>query len=141
MTASVNKKSPGFYLRALPGVLGIAGLVTMVISSTMSSANALYTLPMLAALALVGIVLVALSMFAAKHEILSTAAVLASIALFTAVIGNVMNSRVLMIAGLFSYNSGNTIGWSIFYITVASIICFLVAILLLIAGSFFQTKK
>lgn len=141
MSASINKKSPAFYLRALTCVLGIAGLVTMIISSTMSTANTLYTLPTLCVMAVAAIALIVLATFVFKNDILSSAAVLGSIALFTAVIGNVISSRILMIAGLFSYNAGNTVGWSVFYVTVASIVCFLVSILFLIVGAFMKSGK
>ena len=44
--------------------------------------------------------------------------------LFSAVIGGIIMNRVLLISGLFSWNSGNTPGWNVFYASVVSIACF-----------------
>ena len=142
---SVNKRGPGAILGALACVLGIAGLITMVISSTMSSGNALYSLTLLVVLAVAGVVLAGL-LFAGPqswkgHAHLSLLSIVGAIALFTVVMGNVISSRVMLVAGLFSYNSGNTAGWSVFYVTVASVICFLVAIVALIVGAFTKPSK
>lgn len=130
---------------ALILVLSIAGLLTMIISSTMSKANSLYGLSMLVALAVAGVALAAILLFAPqswrKNGYLSLIAIVGSIALFTAVIGSVINGRILLISGLFSYNAANMVGWSVFYVTVASIVCFLAAILLLIVSAFMKSSK
>lgn len=145
MSATVKTNPLTGSLRAFSCVLGLAGLVAMVISSTMSSANTLYGLPKLIALAAVGIVLLALTFLVfprmGKGDYLSTASGVAAVALFTSVIGTVINSRILLISGLFSYNAGNTVGWSVFYVTVASIVCFLLAILLVIVAAFMNPTK
>lgn len=143
MSANTKKQSLSFYLNAVTCVLGIAGLVTLIISSTMSSANALHGLPLLAVLAVGGIVLIALAMYMSSRNglavYISFASVVAAIALFTTVVGNTISSRILLISGLFSFNSGNMVGWNVFYVTVASIVCFLVSVLLLIVGSFMKS--
>lgn len=145
MSTNTKKLSPAFFLTAVVIVLGIVGLITMIISSTMSTANTLYRLPLLVVLAVVGVALDILLLVGPpswrENSYLSLVSIAASIALFTAVIGNVINSRILLISGLFSFNSGDTIGWSVFYITVASLACFLVAILLLIISAFFKPSK
>lgn len=145
MSTSVKKNSLSFYLRAFTCILGIAGLIAMVISSTMSSANKLFGLPLLIVLAVAGVALIALSVLVFPRqklgEYLTAASVVGTIALFTAVIGNVINSRILLVSGLFSFNAGNTVGWSVFYVTVASLACFLVAILVLIISSFMKSTK
>lgn len=145
MSTSMNKRGPAAIFGILASILGIAGLVTMVISSTMSKSNALYSLTMLVVLAVVGVVFAAL-LFAGPQSWrsdnrLSLISIVAAIALFTVVLGNVISSRIMLISGLFSYNSGNTVGWSVFYITVASIVCYLAAVLALIVGAFMKPSK
>lgn len=142
---SKNQKSPSFYLNAVTCLVGIAGVVALVISSTMSSANALHSLPLLVALSAAGVVMVALvaavSMGKLNNDYIGTLSTMAAIALFTVVVGSVINSRILLISGLFSYNAGNVVGWNVFYVTVASLGCFLVSVLLLIAGSFLKSRS
>ena len=65
----------------------------------------------------------------------------AAIALIVATIGNIINSRILLISGLFSFNSQNMVGWHVFYITVACLVCYVVAIVAMIIGSFCKATK
>ena len=50
-------------------------------------------------------------------------------------------SRILLISGLFSWNSMNTAGWKVFYVSVASMVCYVVSIILLIISAFLKTVK
>ena len=52
-----------------------------------------------------------------------------------------ISDRVLMIAGLFSYNSQNMVGWRVFYATVTGIAAFVVGCILLIIASFMKNAK
>ena len=56
-------------------------------------------------------------------------------------IGNIINSRILLISGLFSWNSQNMMGWRVFYVSIACIVCFVAAILALIVGAFLKNRK
>ena len=76
-----------------------------------------------------------------NHDILGTLAVLGAIAVYTAAFGQVLSERILLIAGLFSYDSVNTVGWQVFYVTVVSIAAFLVADIILIIGAFSRSVK
>ena len=58
-----------------------------------------------------------------------------------AVVGTMVSDRVLMIAGLFSYNSQNMVGWSVFYATVTGAVAFVLGCLLLIVASFMKNAK
>lgn len=145
MAAFIKKQSVGFYLNALACILGIAGLIAMIVCSTMTTAYALHSFTILTVGLVVGILLIAVAAYApsrfGNYDYLGTVAVLGAIAAFAAVIGNVINDRILLISGLFSYNSGNMIGWSVFYATVASLVCLLVAMLLLVVGAFLKSVK
>lgn len=141
----IKKQGPAFYFNALAMILSAAGIVTMVMSSTYSEANALAALPRLIVQSILAIVLVAGSIGAANsgkdNGIVSLAAIMAAIALIVATIGNIINSRILLISGLFSFNSQNMVGWHVFYITVACLVCFVVGILMMIIGAFCKTTK
>ena len=68
-------------------------------------------------------------------------AVLGAIALYMYTLGGAAIQRVMLIAGLFSYNANNTAGWNIFYVSVAAWVCLLVGIVFLIIGSFTKSVK
>ena len=97
-------------------------------------------------LLLLAVVLIAGGIWAANtgkddNGILGMFASMAAIALIVATIGNIINSRILLISGLFSFNSQNMVGWHVFYITVACLVCYVVAIVAMIIGSFCKATK
>ena len=49
--------------------------------------------------------------------------------------------RILMIAGLFSYNSQNMTGWSVFYAIVVCAVALVIANVALIIGAFTKSVK
>lgn len=141
----MKKQGAGFYFNALAVVAGIVALAAMVISSNISNAYALHSLTLYMLEGAVGVILIAAAIYAANrwgnYDYVSTLSVVIAVALFSAVIGGIILNRILLISGLFSWNSGNTIGWNVFYASVVSIVCFVVSILLLIVGSFLKTVK
>lgn len=145
MTAFIKKQGKAFYFNVLSAVLGIAALIAMVISSTMTEAYALNSFSLYVLGTIVGIILIALIIYSANHwgnqDYIGALSGVAAVALFSAVIGGIIMNRILLISGLFSWNSGNTPGWNVFYASVAAIVCFVVSILLLIIGSFLKSVK
>ena len=141
----IKKQGAAFYFNVVAIVLAIAGIVTMVMSSTYSEANALAALTRLIVQSVLAIVLVIGGIWADNNGkgdgIISLAATMAAIALIVATIGNIINSRILLISGLFSFNSQNMVGWHVFYITVACLVCYVVAIVAMIIGSFCKATK
>lgn len=139
------KKGIASYLNILAAVLGIAGLILTIYSSSVSTDNALGNLPMLILAGVVGIALVGAAVVLpprrGNHDPISAAAVLGAIALYSYLFGSCVSQRVMLIAGLFSFNAGNTAGWNVFYICVAAWACLLLGILLLIVGSFLKSVK
>lgn len=130
----LKKQGAAFYFNAVAIVFAIVGIVTMVMSSTYSEANVLAALTRLVIQGVLAVVLVAGGIWAANkgkddNGIIGLAATMAAIALIVATIGNIINSRILLISGLFSFNSQNMVGWHVFYITVACLVCYVVAIL------------
>lgn len=145
MTAFIKKQGAGFYFNALAVVAGLAALIAMVVSSTISQAYALNSFPLFVLGAAAGILLIAAAVYAANrwgnYDYISTLSIVAAVALFSAVIGGIIMNRILLISGLFSWNSANMVGWDVFYASVVSIVCYVVSILLLIVGSFLKSVK
>lgn len=145
MADFIKKQGIGSFFNCLAAVLGIVGIVAAVICSTMTVTYSLGNLGTIALLAVCGIVLalaaICLPNIFGNHDILGTAAVLGAIALFAAAFGNVLSERILLIAGLFSYDSVNTVGWQVFYVTVVAIAAFLIADIVLIIGAFTKSVK
>ena len=130
-----NKKALGFYMDAVAFVLAVVGLVAMIVSSTMSTANALNGFVSLAA----GAAIAPTRM--GNFDYLGTVSAVAAVALLTVVIGSMLNERILLMSGLFSYNSANTVGWQVFYAMVVAVVCFLAAIICMIIGAFNKSVK
>ena len=141
----IKKQGAAFYFNVVAIVLAIAGIVTMVMSSTYSEANALAALTRLIVQSVLAVVLIAGGIWADNNGkgdgIISLAATMAAIALIVATIGNIINSRILLISGLFSFNSQNMVGWHVFYVTVACLVCYVISILTMVIGSFFKATK
>ena len=140
-----RKKTAGFFLCCLAALAGIVGVVAMVISSRIDTAYAYRALNQLILMGAGGVVLCLLAMWAptklGNHDILSTLSVIGAIALYMYVLGVMISDRVLMVAGLFSYNSQNMVGWRVFYATVVSGAGFVIASLILIISAFVSSVK
>lgn len=141
----MKKQGIAFYLNILAAILGAVGLFLTVRSSTMSADNALANLSTLILAGVVAILLVCVAIVApnrlGNHDPLSAISVLAAIALYCYLFGSCVSQRVMLIAGLFSFNDANTVGWSIFYTCIGAWVCLLVGILFLVVGSFLKSVK
>ncbi|MBQ3089452.1 MAG: glycoside hydrolase family 3 C-terminal domain-containing protein [Oscillospiraceae bacterium] len=127
-------------LSVIGAIFGIAGLVAMYASNMLSPADALVNQTTYTIYVVIGVVL-AIAAFAVKNDIVNLIGNAGAIALFVYAFGNMLNDRVLTIAGLFSYNAMNTNGWNCFYATIASVVLFVIAAVLLIAASFASAEK
>lgn len=145
MSDFMKKQSVGAYLNVVAVILGIVGIIAACICSSMTVTYALGNLGVIILLGIIGIIFacaaVVLPNIFGNHDILSTVSVCVSIALFTAAFGQVLSERILLIAGLFSYDSVNTVGWQVFYVTVVSIAAFVVGSLIMIIGAFTRSVK
>ncbi|WP_029232911.1 hypothetical protein [Butyrivibrio sp. VCB2006] len=144
--AEKNKKlSVGAYLNCLAAVLGVVGIVAALICSNMTITYRLGNMGTIAVLGVFGICLAILGIvFPSRfgnHDYLGTLSVLGGIAVFTAAFGQILGERILLIAGLFSYDSVNTVGWQVFYVTAVAIAAFIIAAIVLIIGAFLKTVK
>lgn len=115
-------KTASSKINLVAGVLALAALVLAIVSSNMTAANALLGLSDVVA---GGLAAVALCIVAAvtKSEVLGLLCALGSIAANMFMLNITVSERVLMIAGIFSYDSGNIDGWNVFYVVIASCVC------------------
>ncbi|MCD8341080.1 MAG: hypothetical protein LUC87_02870 [Clostridiales bacterium] len=142
----LKNRTVGAYGQILAAILGIAGLVTLIISNNISTSYSLSSFGLLATGAVVGIVLSLVAVVTPTTklgdlDVVSTLSIMVTVGLYALIIGQMANERILMISGLFSWNTQNTTGWSVFYMMIASIVCFAVAAVLLIVTAFMKTVK
>lgn len=142
---NMKKQGLAFYLNVLAFLLGAAGLAAVIISNRISAENVMQRQGVVTAAGLLGLALICAAIVLpgkkGNHDPLSALSVLGAIALFSYVYGQCIIQRVMLVAGLFSFNSGNKAGWQIFYISIAAIACLILADLLLIAGSFCRSVR
>ncbi len=125
----------------IAGIVTIASFVATIVSHNVDSAYhygnlGLLLVGLVAALALI----VCSIVLNQKESGWSVLPVIGSIFALVMIAGNMIVQRILLIAGLFSYNAMNTIGWQVFYATVAAAACMLVAAIVMIIGAFVRNK-
>ena len=145
MANFLKKLNVGSWLNCVAVIAAIVGVIAVVASNNVSSAYALKNASTVTLMGVCGILLVLVAIWSptkfGNHDYISTVAVVAAIALFMAVVGFSILDRILMIAGLFSYNSQNMTGWSVFNATVTGAVAFVIACVALILGSFLPSVK
>ena len=145
MAAFMKKQSTGFFLNLIAAILGLVGIIAAAVCSSMTVTYSLGNMKTIVILGICGMVLscaaICLPNVFGNQDYLGTLAVLGSIAVFTAAFGSVLSERILLIAGLFSYDAVNTVGWQVFYVTVVSLASFLLAAIIQIIGAFTNSVK
>ncbi len=125
----------------LAGILAAASIIALVISHQINASYQYTNLPLLIIGVIAAIALTFVSVkFNNSGSALSVITTMASIIILVMIAGNVIIQRILLMSGLFSYNSMNTVGWQVFYATVAAVACQMVAGILLIIASFGKSK-
>lgn len=104
------------------GILALAALILAIVSHVMTEANALIGLSDAVAGGMAATALCLVAAFS-KSEILGLLCSLGSIATNMFLLNIVVSERILLFAGIFSYDSGNVDGWNVFYVVVASCVC------------------
>ncbi len=133
----LNKSS---IVNVVAAVLALAGVIVAYVSHAYTSANAVSNATMMI---IAGVVAVALSVLPAflKNDIVALVAPMGAIACMMYVFNMIISERILMIAGIFSYDAGNTDGWTVFYITVAAAVCLLVSVVINIVTAFGKNEQ
>lgn len=109
-------------INLVAAVLALAALILAVVSSNVVESEALINLPTVIAAGVAAVVLFVVTVVL-KNNVVGLVASLGAIACNMTVLNFCVSERILTIAGIFSYNSGNQDGWTVFYFVVASAVC------------------
>lgn len=115
-------KTASSKINLVAAVLALAGVILAYVTHAYSDANALLTIGEVVAAGVGAIVLCVLPVVL-KNDLVSLLAGLGAIACNMFVVNGIVLDRILMIAGIFSYNQGDQVGWTTFYIIIASSVC------------------
>lgn len=141
----LKKLSIGGYLNALAALLGLAGTILTIVSGMVSVDNPLTNTALIAVAGFAGVVLCLLAIFAPSRwgnfDMLGSVSILGAIALYCYTFGAAVGQRVMLIAGLFSFNAANEAGWSVFYVSAAAWACLLLGCVLLVVSGFVKSVK
>jgi len=143
MNSKKDKAAPaGAILYFVAAALGIVGIIGTVVCNNISADNALSNLPLLIAVGVVGVVLAAAAAIVGKkNDLVRAVAGLGAIAAFMFVLNSLISERVMLVAGLFSFNAGNEIGWQVFYATIVGGVAMLLAAIVIAVAAFAKGKK
>ncbi|MBQ8237161.1 MAG: glycoside hydrolase family 3 C-terminal domain-containing protein [Oscillospiraceae bacterium] len=121
-------KGAGAVMNIIAAVLGVVGIVFTYICSTIHTDNALVQQTTALVCGVVGVVLVAGAIvMAKKNDLVRSVCGLGAIAAFMYTLSILISERVMLVAGLFSYNQGNTAGWETFYMTIVAGVAMILA--------------
>lgn len=145
MTNENKRNGVGFFVGAIGLALAVAGAVAVVVCSLVSADYVLSNLP----LYLLGIACaICLEVAPRFVKLAGKAKTLVpfiargvSVFLLARVSLDVIAARILLISGLFTWNSGNAVGWTVFSATVVATALLLASAVLLVIGAFMPEKK
>lgn len=141
---SIKKTGITFYLNCAAGVLAVAGMsIYLVTNATPGYAILNGTLGIVAGV--VGILLIVGCTFTStkmgQQHMVPAFMGLAALALLMVAVGILLSDRAGLASALFTWNSHNTVGWNVFYTSVASCVCLVLAVFVLIINSFIDNRK
>jgi hypothetical protein len=131
-----------FILTAVAVVFGLVGLIAYSITNSIAGyavsggATAMVIIAFIALL----IDLACIIFFGADNKISAILGILA-IVLTLVALGMVISSRILTIAAVFSYDSGNMVAWSAVKSAIVAIIGLLLTSIITVVSGFFANKK
>lgn len=141
----MKKLNVGGYFNLVAAILGLVGTILTIVSGVVSADNPLSNTAMIAAAGIAGVALCLLSLWTPSRfgnfDLVGSASILGAIALYCYAFSAAVSQRVMLIAGLFSFNAANEAGWRVFYVSVGAWACLLVGCLALILGAFLRTVK
>ena len=132
-------KNTSSKINAVAAILALAAVILAFVSHSMTEANALINLGTVIAAGIAAVVLLVATVVV-KNDIVGLIGVLGAIACNFVVLNYTVSERILMIAGIFSYDSGNVDGWNVFYVVVASCVCVVLSCVASMVGSFIAEK-
>lgn len=118
-------KTASSKINLVAAVLALVGAILAFVGNGIAPGNELLNIGTVVAGGVAAAVLCILPVVL-KNDIVSLLAGLGAIACNMFVINGIVLDRILMIAGLFSYDSMNEAGWTLFYVIIANaVVCIL----------------
>jgi len=133
-------KNTSSKINVVAAVLALAAVILAFVSHSMTEANALINLGTVIAAGVAAVVLLVATVVV-KNDIVSLVGILGAIACNMVVLNYTVSERILMIAGIFSYDSANVDGWNVFYVVVASCVCVVLSCVATMVGAFIKEKN
>ncbi len=134
-------KSIPFWLSAVTIVLSLLGIIFISVSNGVQG-YAITSLPVIITCAVFAMVCVAggiyLSYRFGAHHWSVVAINLIALVLLAVCFANVISSRAVLASSQFSYDSVNTVGWTVLYESIAALAFFLIGDILLVVSAFFK---
>lgn len=130
-------KTASSKINLVAAVLALAAVILAYVTHAYSEANALLTIGQVVA-AGVGAVVLCILPVVLKNDIVNLVAALGAIACNMFVVNGIVLDRILMIAGIFSYNSQDQVGWTVFYIIIAASVCAVLSCVATMVSSFMK---
>lgn len=140
----LKKAGLTFYLNVAAGVLALIGWIIFLVTNgtagyaVVGGATGI-TLGILAVL-LIAAATYASIKFGAQHYITAALKLVALVFLMVA-IGVLLGDRANLASGLFTWDSGNSLGWSVFSTSVTCGVFLLLSVIVLIVSAFFNNTK
>lgn len=145
MTNENKRNGMGFFVGAIGLALAVAGAVAVVVCSLVSADYALSNLPLyllgIACAICLEVALRFVKLTGKAQTLVPFIARGVSVFLLARVSLDVIAARILLISGLFTWNSGNAVGWTVFSATVVATALLLASAVLLVIGAFMPEKK
>jgi len=140
-----KKLAVSSYIILFAVIASVVGIVGLLVSHGVANAYALKNIGLVVTLSIIGTLLCLVASFVplkfGNHDFVSTISIVGAVALFMVCFGMMVEPRILDIGGLFSYNSQNALGWSMFTGIIVGAIGYILACLALIVAAFMPSKK
>ena len=130
-------KTASSKINLVAAVLALIGAILVIVGNGIAPGNELLNVGTVAAAGFAAAVLCIVPVVL-KNDLLAFVAGLGAIALNMFVINGIVLDRILMIAGLFSYDSMNEAGWTLFYVIIATAVVCILSCFATIVGNFMK---
>ena len=124
-------------INLVAAVLALVGAILVIVGNGVAPGNELLNVGTVAAAGFAAAALCIVPVVL-KNDLVGFVAGLGAIALNMFVINGIVLDRILMIAGLFSYDSMNEAGWTLFYVIIATAVVNILSCLCTMVSSFMK---
>lgn len=144
MAEFLKKAGVGFYLSAAACLLALVGFIVFIVTN----GTAGYEIPNGTLGIVLGVASVAATAAAAythahsgAQSPVTVALKLIALACIMGTLGILIADRAGLASAIFTYDSGNAVGWGVFYTSVVSMVFLLLSVILLIVTGFMEGKN